>query len=82
MTTITLTGGCLGKETMKVRCDLTQASSPVEVCYSGDGWGPTQYQCADARHTNRGLEQIARSLAAQACQVPARDADDCSVIVE
>ena len=72
MTTITLTGGCLGDEALRVRCDLRQASSPVEVCYHGDQWDVTQYQCADAQHTVRGLTKIARELAAEAMHDDAR----------
>lgn len=72
MTTITLTGGCLGDETLRVRCDLRQAASPVEACYHGDKWAVTQYQCADAQHTIRGLTKIARELAAEAMHDDAR----------
>lgn len=78
MTTITLTGGCLGDETMRVRCDLREASSPVEVCYHGDEWDVTQYQCADARHLVSGLTAIARDLAAEAMN---GDARTCEVTV-
>ena len=82
MDMIRLTDGCLGDETMKVRCDLAQAAAPVEVCYSGDTWEPTQYQCADARHTRRGLEQIARLLAAAACEATAEEAEACEITDE
>ena len=82
MDVIKLTDGCLGDETMKVRCDLAQAAAPVEVCYSGDTWEPTQYQCADARHTRRGLEQIARLLAAAACEATAEEAEACEITDE
>lgn len=81
-TTIRLTGGCLGDETLAVRCDLTQAASPVEVCYDGENWEPTQYQCADTRHTNRGLKEIAQALAAAACEVPAAEAEECEEVDE
>lgn len=68
-TTIKLTNGCLGSETMKVRCQLANAASPVEVDYcTGEGWQPTQYQCADARHTAKGLAAIGQSLAEIACE--------------
>ena len=71
MTTIQLSNGDLGGETMLVRCDLTQASAPVQVDYkTGSGWEGTQYQCADARHTSQGLEQIAKQLAARAVEIP------------
>jgi hypothetical protein len=82
MDTITLTGGCLGAERMAVRCDLRLASSPVEVDYcEGSGWVPTQYQCADARHTIAGLAEIARSLAAKATASDVEDAATCKVAV-
>lgn len=72
MTTIKLSGGSLGSETMLVRCNLSQASSPVEVDYQNDaerGWESTQYQCADASHRTSGLIRIAKSLAAAAVEV-------------
>jgi hypothetical protein len=76
MTTITLTDGCLGNEKLSVRCDLSQASSPVEVDYhTGNGWEPTQYQCADARHQASRLDAIARALAGAACEADAADCD-------
>lgn len=76
MTTIKLSGGDMGSETMLVRCNLAEASSPVQVDYQtseGDGWQGTQYQCADARHRTSGLIAIAKRLAAQACEIPADD---------
>ena len=71
MTTIRFFDGDLGGEQMLVRCNLAEASAPVEVDYcTGDGWQPTQYQCADARHTNAGLIEIGEILAAQAVEIP------------
>lgn len=72
MTTVTLTGGDLGEEKMMIRCDLSQACSPVQVDYcNGDenGFESTQYQCADAKHTD-GLIEIGKILAARAVEVP------------
>ena len=69
MRTVLLYDGDLGAETMLVRCDLSQAAAPVEVDYrNGEdkGWEPTQYQCADTRHTVNGLARIAMELAARA----------------
>lgn len=72
--TVRLSGGSLGSETMLVRCDLTQASAPVQVDYcTGDGWESTQWQCADCRHTLVGLIEIAMRLAAQAVEVSRAD---------
>jgi hypothetical protein len=73
MTTIQLFGGDLGSERMLVRCDLTQASAPVQANYlaePGDDFEPTQYQCADTRHTVAGLIALGKTLAAQATEVP------------
>lgn len=71
MRTIKLFGGDLGGETMMIRCNLTEASAPVEVDYcEGDGWGPTQYQCADASHRVSDLIRIGKTLAAQAVGSP------------
>jgi hypothetical protein len=69
MTTIQLSGGPLGSETLTIRCDLSQASAPVQVDYgTGDGWEGTQYQCADARHCTSGLAAIGQRLADKATQ--------------
>ena len=66
MTTVTLD---LGAETMRVRCDLTQANAPVQVQYRpADGWDSTPYQCADTRHTDEGLIDIALALASRATE--------------
>jgi len=59
MTTIKLYGGDLGNETMLVRCNLTEASAPVQVDYcEGDGWVGCQYQCAETRHRTSGLVDV------------------------
>ena len=64
MTTIRLTGGVLGNDTMLIRCDLSQASSPVEVSHdNGDTWHSTQYQCADARHRDDELADLGIAVA-------------------
>ena len=74
MTTIRLTDGDLGGETMRVRCDVTRAEATVEVDYGdGHGWVPTQYECADARHRRSGLVEVAKSLAARAVSMPVAD---------
>lgn len=73
MTTIKLSGGSFGNEQMLVQCDLSQASAPVLVNYCTDHdseFQSTQYQCADARHTNAGLIEIGKKLAATALEVP------------
>ena len=68
-TTVKLSGGILGSETMLVRCQLANAAAPVEVDYCmGDGWKPTQYQAADARHYASGLAKVGMELAQVAVQ--------------
>lgn len=70
MTTIKLSGGDLGSETMFVRCDLTQAAAPVEADYdNGEGFVGTRYQCADTRHRSKGLADLGKKLAAEACEM-------------
>lgn len=69
-------GGDFGNHTMFVRCDLRNASNPVEVdCGTGDGFESTQYQCADAGHTLNGLVSIGRQLACVAMELSAVDCD-------
>lgn len=76
-TTIKLFGGDLGGETMLVRCNLTEASAPVEVDYcEGSGWQGCQYQCADTRHRTGGLADIGKILAARAVEMTV-DEFDC-----
>jgi hypothetical protein len=76
MTTIQLSGGPLGSETLAIRCDLSQASAPVQVDYgTGDGWEGTQYQCADARHRTAELAVIGQKLADLATQTSGDECD-------
>ena len=76
-TVLKLSGGDLCGETMLVRCDLSQAAALVQVDYdNGDGWQPTQYQCADCRHYTSGLAEIGMILAAEAVGMD-RDEFDC-----
>ena len=69
MTTLKITCSDVS-ESLLVRCDLSQASAPVEVDYLVEecGWDSTQYQCADARHTINGLAEIGRRLLAAAVE--------------
>lgn len=58
-------------EKLQVRCNLTEAASPVEVRYLGaddESWQGTQYQCADTRHMWGGLGNIGAKLLAKACE--------------
>ena len=76
MTTVQLSGGALGGAILKVRCDLSQASAPVQVDYgTGDGWEGTQYQCADARHRTSKLAAIGQKLADEATQTSGDECD-------
>lgn len=78
MTTIKLTDGCLGCETLLVRCDLTQAASPIQADYgTGHGWTGTQYQCADARHRDSGLARIGQLLAGAATESRGGEGEEC-----
>jgi hypothetical protein len=73
MTKLRIFGGDMGSDEMYVRCDLANASSPIEVDYRNDedeSWETTQYQCADTRHRISGLASIAMGLAARAVGVP------------
>jgi hypothetical protein len=69
-TKIKLSDGDLGDEVIIVRCNLAEASAPVEIDYGvGEGFEPTQYQCADARHYTSGLIEIGKRLAAASVEV-------------
>ena len=67
MTTLKITCPA-AKESLLVRCDLSQAAAPVQVDYLVEdcGWDSTAYQCADARHTIDGLAEIGRTLLCRA----------------
>ena len=70
-TKVKLFDGDMGSEDLRLRCDLSEASAPVEVDYcTGDGWESTQYQCADTRHTTAGLIRLGEILAAKALEIP------------
>lgn len=72
MTTIKLSGGDLGTETMMVRCNLAEASAPIMVDYEmGHGWEHTQYQCADVSHRVDKLIALTKEIAAVAIEIPA-----------
>lgn len=78
-TTLHLTGGCLGRGEMLVRCELHHASSPVEVDYcEGEGFQATQYQGFDVRGRS-GLAAVGRELAASAVGVDPSEAAACVV---
>lgn len=81
-TVLKLSGEDLGPDPILVRCDLTEASAPVEINCDvdgdGDTWDSTQFQCADTRHSVAGLATIARRLAAWAAEMP-EDEFDCQV---
>lgn len=63
-TTIKLFDGDFGNDTMVLRCNLSQAASPVQW-HSGDGdWQPSPYQCADCRHSVEGLVLVGKQIAA------------------
>lgn len=63
--------GDLGDIESYFRCDLSQASSPLQQwdCES-ECWSSTQYQCADARHSTSGMISLCHSLMAGWCEVP------------
>lgn len=76
MTTLKLTGGVLGLEVLKIRCNLAEAASPVEVDYgTGDGWEGTQYQCADTLHLDSGLARLGQLLAERATETHGDECD-------
>lgn len=83
-TLVVLRGGDLGDEKCMVRCDLSEASSPVEVDWCNDsgrpsGWESTQYQCADTSHRWSGLAGLAMQIAADGVRLH-EDYFDCDVL--
>jgi len=75
MTTVKLFDGDFGNDVMVLRCNLSQASSPVQW-HSGDGeWQSSQYQCADCRHSTAGMVEIGKQIAAVALELPEVDCD-------
>lgn len=80
-TTLILHGGNLGSETIRVRCDLDRAESPIEADYGVGHWVPTQYQCSDCSHIHGELAEIGKRLAAVALEQPV-DTFDCEWEIE
>lgn len=75
MTTLRLFNGDFGGDEMIVRCNLSEASAPVEW-HTGDGeWVPSQYQAADCRHTEAGLARIGKEIAAVQLESATVDCD-------
>lgn len=77
-TVIRLSGGSLGSEKMLVRCDLSEASSPVQVNDCMDiapKWDSTPYQAANARHTIAGLAELGKQIAAKEMEDPDFDCE-------
>lgn len=65
-----------GNDEMFVRCNLSEASSPVEWCPDTEGeWQGTQWQCADCRHSISGLMDVGLDIARDAWQIE-DDEDD------
>ena len=68
-TTLKVTAKAMN-ESLLVRCNLSQAASPIEVNYlaePGSEFQHTQFQCADARHRKDLLADIGADLLADAC---------------
>ena len=84
-TVVKLSGGDLGNEIMFIRCNLSEASAPIQVDYHNDGveeWCGCQFQCADTRHTVRGLIERGKFLAAYAVEVNPDDFGCDAEVVE
>ena len=75
---IKLYGGMLGPEFTIVNCDLSNPTAPIVIHqYDDDGWMTstvTKYQTSDCG-AFLGLIEIARQLAADACEVPLDDVE-------
>lgn len=68
-TTLKITASAIS-ESLLVRCNLSQAASPIEVNYLAEPdseFQHTQFQCADARHRRDLLADIGADLLADAC---------------
>lgn len=69
-TVIKFFGGDLGDIEAYYRCDLSEAAAPIQEWNEEDKcWVGTQYQCADARHTNSGMVRLCHILLADAVEV-------------
>lgn len=78
MTVYTVT---LPFDRLKIRADLSQASSPIQYLADGDDddrhWVPTPYQVADARHDEVEAAVLAvKYLGSEYYLDPADDSDD------
>jgi hypothetical protein len=82
VTFIKLFGGDLDGEVAYYRCDFSRAAAPVQALGPDGDWVPTRYQCADCSHRVSGLSEIAKTLAAQACGMPAEKFNCWSSVCE
>lgn len=64
MTTLKITSRNVS-ESLLVRCNLAEASNPVEVDYqTGNGWSQTRWTAADMRHRTDELAMLGGELLA------------------
>ena len=85
---VVLRGGHLGAgQFCMFRCNLSQASAPLQVDWCSDagrpsGWEPTQLQCADCLHSPGRMFEMAMRIAAQAVEVDPEEFDCDSLHVD
>lgn len=74
MAVVKFFGGDLGADTTTFRCNLSEASSPLQHWDDeSQSWIGTQYQCADARHRVSGMVDLCRELLADWVGMSAED---------
>jgi len=69
-------------ESLKIRCNLSDVASGVEVDYcndEGQNWYPTQWQAGHARHSIDGLTDLGAEILAEALEMPVADLGEITV---
>jgi hypothetical protein len=81
-TIIKFTEGSLGNDISFFRCNLSQASAPLQHWDSDSkAWVSTQYQCADCRHQISGMVELCHDVMADWLSEP-RDEFQCDYEVK
>jgi len=69
-TTLRITASTLN-DSLLIRCNLNEASSPVEINYRSEPrseFVSTQWQCSNVRHSAQELADLGAKLLADACE--------------
>lgn len=80
-TVLRLFGGDLGNSEARIRCNLAEASTIVEVDWcEGEGWQETQYNCDLVGRTVEGLVALAEGICGESIPSDEREGVNWEVL--